>query len=85
MRVGRYGKAEQEYDNVVKIVQWTERWAVGDEAPAFIRRGRAREKLGRLAEAAEDYGEALKAHPGNIEARERLEAVKKKMQESGKP
>jgi Flp pilus assembly protein TadD len=45
--------------------------------------GRSLEGTGRFAEAAAEYRSALKANPGSAEARERLDAVEKRMEKSG--
>ncbi|MHC5056851.1 MAG: hypothetical protein ACYTKD_19370 [Planctomycetota bacterium] len=70
-RAGEDRKAEAEWANVIALKN--------REPFGYIARGKLREKLGRLQEALTDYRAALRVHPENAEAKERLDAVQAKL------
>ena len=69
--VGDSHAAEAYYRNLLFLTK--------KEPFGYIERGKLYEKLGRLKDALKDYSTALLNHRENVEAKERLEAVKAKL------
>ncbi|MHC4198552.1 MAG: hypothetical protein ACYSU0_00975 [Planctomycetota bacterium] len=75
VRRAKFREAEAMYRNVIQLRH--------TEPFGYVLRGKVREKQGKLKEAASDYEAALRVHPANVEARELLDAVRKKIGAGG--